>query len=189
MLAEPQRLQARTPPVGCLGAATNQQTGDAAKGVTPASEIINAQQRYLGSQERRRVRGSTVPHRPISAGPRLARLLPKPPISWSARRHALSEAECLCPRSAVRSRPRGMTGRERAARTRTSTALRRADCGPPGATRHHYTVGEAGCLCAQDALTEVVDRTRPCVAYLPHDPTTPAFFSQSSAPSRQTSAP
>ena len=31
----------------------------------------------------------------------------------------------LCPRSAVRSRPRGMTGRERAARTRTSTALRR----------------------------------------------------------------
>jgi hypothetical protein len=45
--------------------------------------------------------------------------------SWSARRHALSEAGCLCPRSAVRSRPGGMTGRERAARTRTSTALRR----------------------------------------------------------------
>lgn len=45
-----------------------------------------------------------------------------------ARAHAatpLSEAGCLCPRSAVRSRPRGMTGRERAARTRTSTALRR----------------------------------------------------------------
>jgi hypothetical protein len=41
----------------------------------------------------------------------------------SARRH--NEAGCLYPRSAVRSRPRGMMGRERAARTRTSTALRR----------------------------------------------------------------
>ena len=40
-----------------------------------ASEIINAQQRYLGSQEPRRVRGSTVPNAPISAGPRLTRLL------------------------------------------------------------------------------------------------------------------
>jgi hypothetical protein len=69
--------------------------------------------------------------------------------SWSARRHALSEAGCLCPRSAVRSRPGGMTGRERAARTRTSTALRRIAVFLSGATRHHYTVGEAGCLCAQ----------------------------------------
>jgi hypothetical protein len=72
--------------------------------------------------------------------------------SWSARRHALSEAGCLCPRSAVRSRPRGMTGRERAARTRTSTALRRADCGPVRERRAiHYTVGEAGCLCPRFA--------------------------------------
>ena len=36
--------------------------------IAPASEIINAQQRYLGSQEPRRVRGSTVPHRPHQRG-------------------------------------------------------------------------------------------------------------------------
>jgi hypothetical protein len=36
--------------------------------IAPASEIINAQQRYLGSQELRRVRGSTVPHRPHQRG-------------------------------------------------------------------------------------------------------------------------
>jgi len=48
---------------------------DGISAIAPASEIINAQQRYLGSQEPRRVRGSTVPNAPISAGPRLTRLL------------------------------------------------------------------------------------------------------------------
>jgi hypothetical protein len=40
-----------------------------------ASEIINAQQRYLGSQEPRRVRGSTVAHRRHQRGAALTRLL------------------------------------------------------------------------------------------------------------------